>query len=262
MSGRGDSSYLKSKRCVTCGAEFKPTIGFQKYCGPDCRHEAEKIDRVCKHCGEVFRRPRASRAAYCSHACSNKAAAAKRKGGQGRFGMGIKTGAFPRPRNCHQCGREYAQKKGDQKFCSRHCMMAFRHAAYRKENPVWSLRTKGEELCRNCGDRAVNLHHIVPRSKSKAASRDVARNGLPLCFSCHRGWHDRKVEIYRGCLRPEEIAYAIEIAGEWWLDKNYPVPPDVELVALYAAAGGGQHLEPGWQQRQAQRIAEARDIPY
>jgi hypothetical protein len=86
--------------------------------------------------------------------------------------------------------------------------------------------SKGEDRCRHCGGHPDHLHHIVPRSKSRLARCDARRNGMPLCFTCHRGWHDRAITIWRDRLSAEELHYATEVAGEWWLDMHYPQRPD------------------------------------
>jgi hypothetical protein len=44
-----------------------------------------------------------------------------------------------------------------------------------------------------------------------------------------------------------------------WVEKNYPKPPDVELLELYVATGG--ELQAGWEERNAERVATYRDFP-
>ena len=92
----------------------------------------------------------------------------------------------------------------------------------------WHLSRKGElPICRNCGSNdRVELHHAIPRSKCRASRSDL-RNGIPLCFRCHRGWHNGTVTIYRDVFRPDEWVYisTIELTGESigaWLDNKYP----------------------------------------
>lgn len=93
--------------------------------------------------------------------------------------------------------------------------------------PGWRLQAKGESACRNCGSRdGVQLHHVIPRGKWKAGSADL-RNGLPLCLTCHSGWHHHRVVIHRDILRPDEWAFiaAAELTGQEtaaWLDARYP----------------------------------------
>lgn len=236
----------KPKDCAQCGVQFQPNTGFQKYCGAACRLEAEKIERICQHCGTIFKRARSTRGVkYCSNACSNRAAGERRKGGQGRFGLGVQTGEFPRHATCRHCNREYAQKTRGQKFCSRTCMMRFRHAENRKINPPWSIKTKGEELCRNCGQVASHLHHIVPKSKTKSGHTDVFANGLPLCRSCHYGWHHRTVEIHHSVLTDAEFAFAVRAVGGLWVERNYPDQAADALLRLDELVRGRKHPKRG-----------------
>lgn len=72
----------------------------------------------------------------------------------------------------------------------------------------------------------MQLHHAIPRSKWRAGRADL-RNGIPLCFTCHTGWHHRKVVIYRDVFTPEEWAFmsSARLTGqrvEAWLDDRYP----------------------------------------
>jgi 5-methylcytosine-specific restriction endonuclease McrA len=83
----------------------------------------------------------------------------------------------------------------------------------------WSLAAKGEMCCRNCGDQAGYLHHIVPRA---AGGTDELENALPLCDPCHRGWHSLKKTITRDKLTDAEIAYVVLRRGATWLDRFYP----------------------------------------
>jgi hypothetical protein len=101
----------------------------------------------------------------------------------------------------------------------------------------WGLRAKGESVCRCCGAPAVHLHHIVPRSKTALGRRDWKRNGLPLCFDCHRGWHDRIVAIPHRVLTDEEFEFAIAIAGGLWVERNYADEPLIAFQRLSEVTG-------------------------
>jgi hypothetical protein len=102
----------------------------------------------------------------------------------------------------------------------------------------WSLKLKGEFVCRSCGCEAVHLHHIVPRSKTTQGRLEVETNGMPLCFACHRGWHDGRVIIFRDRLRPQELAWAIRFAGPLWVELKYPYRPDILLRRQVAVSRG------------------------
>lgn len=91
----------------------------------------------------------------------------------------------------------------------------------------WSVLLKGDDCCRVCGSaRGLHLHHVIPRSKSRAARRDL-RNGLTLCSSCHAKWHRHSLVIHRDVFTQEEWGYisSVQIIGqriEAWLDDHYP----------------------------------------
>jgi hypothetical protein len=108
---------------------------------------------------------------------------------------------------------------------------AFKHGKRAGVNiPGWKLSRKGDDCCRNCGahktSKCVELHHAIPRSKCRATRADL-RNGLPLCIDCHRGWHRKKVVIYRDLFTAEEWAFisSAKLTGENiepWLERHYP----------------------------------------
>lgn len=90
-----------------------------------------------------------------------------------------------------------------------------------------AIREKRRERCRNCGQSGVELHHAIPRSLAQISWRDD-RNALPLCWGCHRGFHDRTLTIYRDVFTAREWAYltGIDLIGiQGWLDQRYPPQP-------------------------------------
>ena len=53
----------------------------------------------------------------------------------------------------------------------------------------WELtRRKWGSVCEICGEPAVEMHHFVPRSRSRLLKFDV-ENAVPLCKSCHTKIH-------------------------------------------------------------------------
>lgn len=235
----GRKVLYRPKSCALCGETFQPTTNTQKYCGSDCRMEGEKVDRICERCEKPFRVPRSSWIRFCSSTCSNRATAEKRKGQKGRFGWGVSQAKPPRKVICPVCRQTFSTSQRTQKYCSTSCRSHGTKDARRKTLgtlPAWSIITKGEKDCRNCGRPAVHLHHVVPRSKSKAGQRDL-RNGIPLCFDCHRGWHDRRVIIPVTCLRVPELLLAVELTGPVWVERNYPIPTNLEQVQLVECFG-------------------------
>lgn len=98
----------------------------------------------------------------------------------------------------------------------------------------WGVTQKGEDRCRACGARGggdtlfgrLHLHHAIPRSMCRATKTDL-RNGIPLCSACHRGWHDRRVTIFRDVFTVAEWEFlsSVQLTGQLvgpWLDANYP----------------------------------------
>lgn len=99
---------------------------------------------------------------------------------------------------------------------------------------AFTVKRKGESACRVCGATPngegpfgrLNLHHAIPRSMCRATQADLL-NGIPLCFECHQGWHDRRLVIYRDVFTAEEWAFlvAVELTGQEvvpWLERHYP----------------------------------------
>ncbi|TXH53752.1 MAG: hypothetical protein E6Q97_12280 [Desulfurellales bacterium] len=127
-----------------------------------------------------------------------------------------------RPKTCPTCGESFVATRYMQKFCSPLCVPQVK----RKVKPVaggkWGVTAKGEDRCRRCGRPAWELHHIVPRSRSRKLRDDIEHNGIPLCKLCHDGWHAKTVVITRSCLRESEIQVVRAEMGDGWLDRHYP----------------------------------------
>lgn len=133
----------------------------------------------------------------------------------------------------------------------------------------WTLRTKGESRCRNCRKQATVLHHIVPRASlaGRPEGQNPHYNGLPLCDSCHRGWHTQSIRIGREKLRIEEVAFIAGAMGFDWLDTNYPGGGLVdvnevllaEVVALRAEVKRLRTLEV-WSARGRRAVREAAEL--
>lgn len=213
------------------------------------REDGERrIACVCPDCGKEYERhPRRLGEGKCYRCSSNR----KLRGEQ---------------RACEVCGSEfYAQRRdidrGGGRFCGRECWAkVWRSPALRPEvadkisaaktkhgkgtgrryrqlqNAGFTLKSKGETACRNCGktDCLLQMHHAIPRSMWKAGILEPL-NGVPLCVRCHMGWHHRYVVIYRDIFTAEEWAClsSAELLGqnvEAWLDDRYPVRP-LELAA-------------------------------
>lgn len=236
---RGRRYGFKLRRCPVCGTEFWPSNGIQKFCSPPCMNEGQRVDATCEFCAGAFQYVKGDRKRFCSPLCANRSTGRQR----------AETLRKHKPhRDCEQCGVEFEVRRLGQRWCSQQCYGISRRGQARvpkvKHLSGWGLRYKGETYCRNCGAVCDHLHHIVPRSKSLAGEADL-RNGLPLCIGCHRGWHDRRVTIPLWRLKPDELAYAVELTNAVWVERNYPpnsLPEEVEFVR---EQGG---VEPAWLQ--------------
>jgi hypothetical protein len=183
------------KVCVECGKRewVKHTKSASERC-QSCALTGERVAIGCTSCGgkfEVWPSQR-SRRRYCSHSCRI-------------------AGILPRLRD----------RKGAKNPNYRHGEDAWRKG--------WSVAAKGEECCRNCGSTGtLHLHHAIPRSKYRRGRAELL-NGIPLCPTCHSGWHSKKLAIYRSIFTEAEWAWFLsqELTGEnieAWLDRAYPKP--------------------------------------
>lgn len=183
-------------------------------CAMESRRENQRRGKLltCPHCGDSFWRTNSYLAhrklgytAYCSVGCRMLG------GGYGEYGLKLSV-----------------LRKGRGNPNYRHGNRLDEHVA------IWNTTRKGEKKCRNCGswDR-VQLHHAIPRSQSQAAKHDL-RNGLPLCWTCHHGWHAHTLVIYRDIFTAEEWNYLksvdlVDRLTEPWLDDHYPQRSDASL---------------------------------
>jgi hypothetical protein len=157
-------------------------------------------DKTCP-CGQVFyvKHARIGRAKYCSIACRRE------------------YGGYEELAKAMSVDRRSAGNPG------------YRHGRRAGVNiPGWRLRNKGESRCRNCqSSEFVELHHAIPRGKWKGGREDL-RNALPLCRTCHLGWHHKKVTIYQDVFTEDEWEFLCnanltgQLVGDW-LERNYPV---------------------------------------
>ena len=216
-----------TRRCKACAQEYVVQHPFQKYCSVACGKTVwSSMEYTCQSCGETVQRHRAAteRPKYCSYRCRERA----------------RHGELLEPRVCaaKDCDEEFTPPHRDQRYCSHPCATRSRWGKNSNAPKRWRLKAKGEEACRNCGSLAGHLHHIVPRSKSRAGREDVLLNGLPLCAPCHRGWHSGTVRVTRDKLTALETQVALERTNATWLDRNYPATESatVEEGQAYLAA--------------------------
>ena len=83
---------------------------------------------------------------------------------------------------------------------------------------MWKLKllrkviARDEELCVRCGKLAVDVHHIIPKSKAAKNSRTVWReeNMICLCRACHT--HGQKKAMRRSLLALMRDRYGYDMA--------------------------------------------------
>lgn len=93
------------------------------------------------------------------------------------------------------------------------------------------------DRCLVCGKRAVQAHHVVPRSKivhaphldeqQRAALAYDERNGFPICVRCHERHEQAVQRILRTTLPDDAAAWAQEHEFGWYVDDRriYPLVP-------------------------------------
>lgn len=208
----------REKRCARCQASFianRSSRGWQKYCSPGCMSAALREKAIAAY------PPREDlERLYLEEGLSDREIAKRYPGRSYAW-------VFNARRHYGIRGRT-AQENADR----------VKKPGSRPTRSKWGIRAKGELACRNCGQPAHHLHHIVPRSRSRAGRDDMERNGMALCFACHRGFHDRRITIWRKRLKPEELEFALAEAGPLWVENNYPRTPDEVLRRTYCLAKG------------------------
>jgi hypothetical protein len=233
-----ESSSLRA--CETCGQQFFPAHRNHRFCSRACkpRQEAGR-PAACDNCGQEFtatQEHRNYRRKYCGMKCAGEAQAARRvakyppreevvrlyeREGLSDKDLGRHFG------HSHQWAlsvRKYygipGRPKGDSK-------VSRRPLGKKRDRARWSIDLKREPDCRNCNEpsQILHLHHAVPRSQSLSGKYDL-RNGVPLCPSCHLGWHNKQVNIYRDIFTAPEWEFISSLTGSPWLDANYPERPE------------------------------------
>lgn len=97
----------------------------------------------------------------------------------------------------------------------------------------WYDKLAAEKHCRAClrpdEVRPLTRHHLVPQSwwlrrGGLARYRNLAANIIPLCRPCHDAVeHDLEARrMLRRSLTQQEVALAIALRGQLWLDWCYP----------------------------------------
>ena len=90
------------KKCCTCGKEYQPKTGRQKYC-IECGRWGGQA--TCEQCGKIFTLTGGTTGRFCSRECWYTF-----------FG-----GEKMAPRDCPVCSKTFKPRNADQKTCSREC---------------------------------------------------------------------------------------------------------------------------------------------
>lgn len=228
-----DSPYIA---CSTCGEQFLPHHRQQTYCSKPCQLDGSATKRDCPICGEAFlarQEHKGYARKFCSRACTAKynheSRVAKYPAKEEIVRLYVEEGLSDR-----EIGRKFGHSYQWSLGVRRHYGIPGKPKGSWNKKPLskksdrmrWAISMKREPVCRNCGLEAevMHLHHAVPRSHNRAGKYDL-RNGIPLCGTCHLGWHQMAVNIYRDRFAPEEWDFIVTLAGEEWLDRRYPVRP-------------------------------------
>lgn len=232
------------RECPGCGEEFVASHGRHLYCSEECGKLARGRTATCEQCGVEFKAVQeygTFKWRYCSPGCRGKAAqeraVAKYPPKDEIERLYCEEGLSDKELG-RQFGHSYQWSLGVRRYYGipgrRDVGFHTRSKPLHKKSDRtrWHISLKREPVCRSCGrpdggsGGVLQLHHILPRSMSKAAKYDL-RNGLPLCVACHMGWHRRSLTIYRDALTADEWAFVSAVSMQGfnlgaWLDGRYP----------------------------------------
>ena len=93
---------------------------------------------------------------------------------------------------CKECHAEETRKQSEMK---RHTKIYMQHHGYKIPEDV---------ICENCGQPAVDIHHIDPRGMGGSPEKDTIKNLIALCRPCHD-----KAES--GVLTKEELFEIVDV---------------------------------------------------
>lgn len=202
-------SRIKEQKYIFCSNEcYKKNIG--KFCSGENNSNYRKIIKECINCGkEMKRKPSEFRYdnQFCSRKCANQYSGKLRED--------------KKVVNCDYCGEEIERAKSQfngkhSVYCSRECQhkgfsilySGENSHAYNHDKPLeerlierkyvgyyeWrkEVYERDDYTCQCCGDnKGSNLvaHHLLNYSEHEELRTDVD-NGITLCKTCHKEFHD------------------------------------------------------------------------
>lgn len=190
-----DECHYKSKRvtleCQKCGAEFSRPQGEvdggadNYFCSAECRlqYSPKRIIRTCPTCGEDFATDPSTDSTYCSKECMAEHYKTRFQGPNNpNFGN--------RHEDMWTMPAEMRKKLSESRMGENNPNWVDgspRNGQWRFQTQIynWAERHLGTE-CMVCGEKDLNVHHIVPRRFfEKIPMAHFASNLVPLCRSCH-----------------------------------------------------------------------------
>lgn len=257
---------MRPKNCAVCGTEFIPKdeciSRSRKFCSRECTwaHQKQKAVEKYPPAEDLERMHHEDEMTVAEIARHYRRSDEWIRNAMTARGVRFVNQRWGKDRECQNCGETYYARKSElragRKYCSAKCKaegqvghdwmsQEARQKLSRErrgpKNPMWrggssveraskslfSLKKKGDRICRNCGtEENIHLHHAIPRSMYRDGRNELL-NGVPLCQTCHYGWHHRRVVLHRSIFKPEEWEYisGVNLLGQnttAWLDDRYP----------------------------------------
>lgn len=165
-----ESSKRYSHVCSVCGSDFTSEKRRVKFCSKKCANNGKLNRKVteCDYCGKIIDRPASQyngkESVYCSRECQHK-------------GWSILYSGENSPLYNHN--KPIEERLIERKYIDYY---EWRKQVYQKDNYT----------CQCCGDdRGGNLvaHHILNYSEHIQLRTEIP-NGITLCKTCHKSFHD------------------------------------------------------------------------
>lgn len=218
---RNKKRNMKHKHiCHECGKEFTTAKKQSKFCSSKCsginREKKKKV--ICDECGKIYETIPSiynkNNKNFCSMECKVNNSKRAKRGINNHNYKSVKV-------KCDYCGVElevsyYEYFRLKHHFCNSYCFKKGYGEFYKgKRNPNWNHNLTIQErmikrrypeyynwrenvfkrddyTCQICGDSSggnLNAHHIFSYDEYKD-SRIAIDNGITLCTSCHKKFHD------------------------------------------------------------------------